>query len=96
MRKVLIFSILNIGLLFTSCEKEEACLAPDIAGIYTGTKECDEMVPVSVTFQVTPGDSDIHLIIDGIATSIDECDIYGSTIVQGAGRDRCQVRLPQG
>ena len=89
MKKLLVFviSIMNFGILFTSCDKDDPCLASDVTGTYTGTKECDEMNPVFATFQVTAGNSDIQIIIDGVTTTIDECDIYGSSIIQGSGRE---------
>jgi hypothetical protein len=84
---VLIISILSIGILFISCKKDKPCLASDAAGTYTGTKECDDMDAVPVTFQVNAGDSDIQIIIDGVTTVIEDCDIFGSSIVQGTGRE---------
>jgi len=87
MKKVLIICSLFIGVLFTSCDDENRCLSSDIAGTYTGTKECDEMDPINVTFSIEVGDSDIQIIVDGITATIDDCDIYGSNVVQGSGRE---------
>ncbi len=87
MKQVLIIGILTIGVFFTACEKDDHCLSPDVTGTYAGTKECEERNPVDVTFQVAAGDSDNQIIIDGIITFIEDCDIYGSTFVQGTGRE---------
>ena len=87
MKKVLIISILSMGFIFTSCDKDEACIASDSIGTYMGTMECDEMDPVQVVFQVTSGDSDIQFIVDGVTTVIDHCDIFGSSVLQGTGRE---------
>lgn len=84
---VLIISILSIGILFISCEKDDPCLALDVTGTYTGTIECDEMDAVAVTFQVTAGNSDIQIIVAGVTAVIDDCDIYGSSIIQSTGRE---------
>lgn len=80
-------SILSFGILSTSFEKDNYCFAPYVEGTYTGTKECDESNPVNVTFKVFAGDNDNQIIVDGITTFIDDCDIYGSTIVSGTGRE---------
>ena len=87
MKKVLIIGILALGFFFNACEEDDQCLSSDVTGTYAGTKECEERSPVNVTFQVGTGDSDNQIIVDGIGTFIDECDIFGSTIVQGTGRE---------
>ena len=87
MKQVLMIGILAIGILFIACEKEDYCIATDVTGTYEGSKECEERNPVNVTFLVEAGNSDNQIIIDGISTFIDECDIEGSSIIQGTGRE---------
>jgi hypothetical protein len=87
MKKLLIIGILSMGIFATSCDKDDECIAGVAVGTYVGTKECDERNPENVSFQVVVGSSDINLIIDGISVMVDECDIFGSTVVQGNGRE---------
>lgn len=87
MKKILIISILGIGVFFTACDKEDECVQSDALGTYTGTKECDDTTAVNIVFEVTAGVSDIQIIIDGVPTIIEDCDIFGSDIVQGTGRE---------
>jgi len=78
---------LSIALCIVSCKKDENCLSTDAVGTYTGTKECDGMDAVNVSFEVTVGNSDAQIIIDGITTSIIDCELIGSSVVQGTGRE---------
>jgi hypothetical protein len=87
MKKLLMITILGIGIFSSSCEKDDECFAPTVSGTYIGTKECDDKAPENVTFQVAIGASDIQLIIDDIPTVIEDCDIFGSTVIQGYGRE---------
>ena len=87
MKNVLVVFLLTLGTLFISCDDENRCTSINAAGTYTGTMECDEMDPVNITFIVEAGDSDIQIIVDGISTTIDDCDIFGSNVVQGTGRE---------
>jgi len=87
MKNIIILSLTVMIILFSSCKDDEPCTALDYVGTYVGTKECDEMDKEPVTFEVVNGGSDLLLIIDGITTTIDECDIYGTNLVQGEGRE---------
>lgn len=87
MKKVLILGALAIGSLFFSCDREDIYMSTNVMGTYTGTKECEDATPVNVTFEVLAGDSDIHIIVDGITTTIDDSDIFGSSVFQGTGRE---------
>jgi len=70
-----------------SCQEDENCLSMNVAGTYEGSKECDEMDEETIAFDVTAGNSDIQIIVDGITTQIDDCDIFGSTVINGNGRE---------
>jgi hypothetical protein len=87
MKNLLLFSLLTLLFILTSCNDNENCITLDIAGVYEGTKECDEMNLETIMFDVIEGNNDIQLIIDGVTTIIDECDIFGSTITNGTGRE---------
>jgi len=88
MNKIILLLALPFMLFaFSSCSDDDECVATDSVGTYTGTKECDELDEEAVTFEVVNGGSDNLLIIDGVTVTIDECDIFGSSIVQGEGRE---------
>jgi len=88
MKKLVVISIISFGIIFTACKKDDECLNPDvITGTYTGTKECDDTTPVSITFQAMKGASDNQIIVDSVTVVIDDCNIFGSTVVQGTGRE---------
>lgn len=81
--KKLIFGMLTIGVLFTSCGKDEPeCTADDYAGVYVGTVSCPGESPDSGSVTLTKI-SDRQISLNDnlgfvILLDVNECEAKGT------------------